>query len=65
MNVERGSGDQDPLGGFPVVAYNCWQIQRALHRKMRWVPNVWREGPTLEMFYSRIEDHNCVGASTI
>lgn len=30
--------------------YNAWQIQRALHRRLKGVPASWREGPTLRRF---------------
>lgn len=30
--------------------YNAWQMQRALHRRLRGVPKSWRKGPTLRSF---------------
>ena len=36
--------------GMRMFAYNAWQIQRALCRKLRNVPKVWRKGPTLKRF---------------
>jgi hypothetical protein len=33
-----------------MFAYNAWQIQRALRRRLRRVPRTWRIGPTRERF---------------
>jgi len=61
----RNAATKTLLVVFQMFAYNCWQIQRALHRKLRRVPKVWREGPTLERFRKRIEDEVRVGACAI
>jgi hypothetical protein len=50
---------------FQMFAYNCWQLQRALHRKMRHVPKVWRMGPALDRFTKRVEDQVRIGACVI
>jgi len=43
--------------------YNIWQIQRALHRRLRRVPKCWRMGPTLNRFAKRIRDQVKLSAS--
>ena len=35
-----------------MFAYNAWQIQRALYKRLRNVPKVWKKGPTLRRFGS-------------
>ncbi|OLS16029.1 MAG: hypothetical protein RBG13Loki_0357 [Promethearchaeota archaeon CR_4] len=61
----RNAATKTLLVAFQMFAYDCWQLQRALHRKLRRVPKAWRVGPTLERFCSRIEDQVRVGACTI
>lgn len=61
----RNAATKTLLVVFQMFAYNCWQIQRALHRKMRRVPKAWREGPTLERFCKRCTDQVRVGACAI
>ena len=61
----RNAATKTLLVVFQMFAYDCWQIQRALHRKLRRVPKAWRVGPTLERFRGRIEDQVRVGACAI
>jgi hypothetical protein len=58
----RNHATKTIMFAFQMFAYNCWQLQRALHRRLRHVPKVWREGPTLERFAKRVEDQVRIGA---
>ncbi len=46
----RENGTKTFMFVLDLFAYNAWQIQRALRRRLRRVPRAWRIGPTRERF---------------
>jgi hypothetical protein len=46
----RENGTKTFMFALDMFAYNAWQMQRALRRRLRRVPRTWRIGPTRERF---------------
>ena len=59
----RNHGTKTLMFAFQMWGYDLWQIQRALHRRLRRVPKTWRKGPSLVRFSKRLRNQMKLSAS--